>query len=479
MYNPTRNIPRYPDLNKIKGVKMKSSPWTVQEIRQRAQSLVGMTIKEITSSYTISPKIKGSIGQIIEDGVFLYKPNSNQGPDFEEAGVELKVTPLIRLRNGQCSAKERLVLNIINYMDEVHLDFETSSFWTKNKTIEIIFYEYKKELQPEDYEIQYEYLHQFSSKDLLIIKADWETIVTKIRDGLAHELSEGDTLYLGAATKGANSSSLRQQPNSPIKAMQRAYSLKTTYMTKVLRNKVCTQNDEPLEELISEEDLITKSFEGVIRDRLVIYRDRAVSELFQIYNIPIQSKARFAILVARLLKIKGGLNQTEEFQKANIQLKTIRLNIRNKIKESMSFPTFKFEEIINEEWETSTLRKIFEETKYLFVIFKETKQGDYVLSDVKFWNMNQMDLEKHVKSVWSDTVEKIKAGNIYKADGRTYQYHFLPKSQTSIIHVRPHGKNRNDTYPLPTRDVLTGKADAVKMCFFVNNDYILKQITTS
>jgi DNA mismatch repair protein MutH len=455
---------------------MKKDVWTVQEIRQQAQSLVGKTIKEIQSSYAISSKVKGSIGQIIEDGAFSYSPNSNKGPDFEEAGVELKVTPFVRLKNGQCSAKERLVLNIINYIEEVRYEFETSSFWTKNKSIEIIFYEYQKELHPEDYRIEFEHLHEFSTKDLLIIRADWETIVNKIRDGLAHELSEGDTLYLGACTKGANRQSLRQQPYSDVPAMQRAFSLKTTYMTKLLRNEVCRKGIEK-EELIKESELLNKRFEDIIRDKILAFKNRSVKELMTIYGVQSDSKSNLVLLTGKLLGIEGRINNTEEFQKANIEIKTIRLNLKNKIKESMSFPTFKYEDIVQEEWETSTLRQRFEETKYLFVVFKEQLNGDYVIADAMFWNMKPSDLDGDVQSVWQDTKNKIMSGQVYKSVGRTYHYQFLPKSQTSIIHVRPHGKNRNDTNPLPTIDLLTGKEEAVKMCFFVNNDYILKQLT--
>ena len=38
---------------------------------------------------------------------------------------------------------------------------------------------------------------EFSDTDLEIIKKDWELIKQKIANGKAHELSEGDTFYLG------------------------------------------------------------------------------------------------------------------------------------------------------------------------------------------------------------------------------------------------------------------------------------------
>ena len=47
-------------------------------------------------------------------------------------------------------------------------------------------------------------LWKLPEKDLLIIRQDYETIIKKIKRGEAHLLSEGDTMYLGACTKGAS-----------------------------------------------------------------------------------------------------------------------------------------------------------------------------------------------------------------------------------------------------------------------------------
>ena len=61
-------------------------------------------------------KGKGNFGQILEKYYFGYEPNSNAEPDFLEAGIELKSSPLKTLKNGRFHSKERLVLNIINYL---------------------------------------------------------------------------------------------------------------------------------------------------------------------------------------------------------------------------------------------------------------------------------------------------------------------------------------------------------------------------
>ena len=69
------------------------------------------------SNKEISMKSKGQYGNYIEKYFYGYQPNSDSGADFEKIGVELKVTPFKVNKNGSISAKERLVLTILNYME--------------------------------------------------------------------------------------------------------------------------------------------------------------------------------------------------------------------------------------------------------------------------------------------------------------------------------------------------------------------------
>ena len=68
---------------------------------------------------------------IISNGISWISANSNAAADFEEIGVELKVTPFKVNKNGTISAKERLVLTIINYFEENLDDFYQSHLWKK------------------------------------------------------------------------------------------------------------------------------------------------------------------------------------------------------------------------------------------------------------------------------------------------------------------------------------------------------------
>ena len=72
---------------------------TKAEVLARGQEAVGKTLGEIDKTGRIATG-KGAIGTVVEESWFGYKPNSNPAPDFEEAGVELKVTPYRQTPRG-------------------------------------------------------------------------------------------------------------------------------------------------------------------------------------------------------------------------------------------------------------------------------------------------------------------------------------------------------------------------------------------
>ena len=207
--------------------------YTEQEIQILAKSTIGKSFSEIektfsknkeynleeTTSYVMEDTVpygnkkkkenKAYFGHTFETNVYDYDINSTSAPDFEKAGIELKVTPYKRNKNNTLSAKERLVLNIINYMEEYKNTFYTSHFWYKNNKIQIIWYLFEPNVPKKDLKVTHEKLFTFPEEDLPTIINDWEFIINKIKEGKAHELSEADTMYLGACTKVTNGQTVR------------------------------------------------------------------------------------------------------------------------------------------------------------------------------------------------------------------------------------------------------------------------------
>ena len=462
----------------------KTSPLSIEKF---AQKLLGKTFQDVINEDEHRPyhalqetteyggievserkRNKGNLGQIIEESFFHYACNNEARPDFPEAGVELKVTPYKIGANGKISAKERLILTMIDYFSVVNEEFETSHMWNKARLILLIYYLYEKEISINlDYRIDYAKLFTPPEQDIKIIKHDFEVIVEKIRAGKAHELSEGDTLYLGAATKASTSQDRRMQPFSDEPAKPRAFSFKNSYMTYVLNTYIVPGKDtyEPI--MHSE---TTDSFEDYVVQRIEKYAGESVSELCNMFEINVEKKPKNleALLAYRMLGIKG--NHAEEFEKANIVVKAIRIENNNTIEQHMSFPTFKFKELIEEEWEDSTFGNYLRETRFLFVVYKFDANDVLRLRGCQFWNIPYSDLEVEIKSVWERTKKVIQDGLKVNLVRGKHQNNLPKSTENRVSHVRPHGRNASDTYELPDGRQFP------KQCFWLNNTYILSQL---
>ncbi len=465
---------------------------TKEAILNCGRTAIGKTVKELDKYKRLETDgIKGGVGHVIEESLYGYHINSDSEPDFPEAGVELKTTGVIRDKNNVYKAKERLALNIINYMKEVDATFETSSFWHKNKTLMLIIYEYLKNRPNTEFPIVAAELFSYPIEDLYIIRDDWAKIVGKIRAGKAHEISEGDTLYLGACTKGATAEkSLRQQPRSEIKAKQRAYCLKQQYMTYIIRTHIF--HEKYGERIVSDvKSLQKKTFEQYVVSRLESYKGKSVNELMQEFGIAVTDKKPKnleSMLAFRILGVKG--NKAEELEKAGVVVKTIRIGKNGKIKENMSFPAFKYRDLAEEIWEDSTFGEYLRNTRFLFVVYRYDSDGKTLrLMGGQFWNIPYSDLENNVKKVWKETRDIIKEGrltiDIVKG---TLQNNFPKQKDNPVSHVRPHGQTRfGSVNLLPERTRVNIKSSDGSLvwpyedkypdhCFWLNNSYILSQL---
>ena len=462
---------------------------TFNQICKEDEYFLSEIVKEVTAeeyleSYENKKKRKGGLGEIVEERYFHYKADNEARADFPEAKVELKVTPYKANKNGTISSKERVSVTMIDYMKIADTEFYDSNAWEKLENILLVYYLWDPEVDDRlDYMINYVYMLSPEGEDLEIIKNDYYKIQKKIIDGKAHELSEGDTLYLGAATKSSSSKNRTSQPKSDILAKPRAFSLKASYMTYVLRNYI-TGGSEREDKILKNNEVL--EFEDYVLNKINEYKNTKDIDLFEEFfeGRNINSKNKYSRLALEILGVKT--KNAEEFEKANIEVKAVRIESNNKIRESISFPAFRIMELINESWEESDVYNYFTETKFLFVIYKK-KGNNYYLKGAKFWNMPIDDIEGILREEWERAVNIFREGVNFRIKGPNHPIrNNLPKkSNTKILHVRPHarkgaylingvkygnGEIERDTDLLPDGNRIT------KQCFWLNNDYILKQI---
>lgn len=414
----------------------------------------------------INKKNKGKLGELVETLYFEYPNNTKAEADFYEAGVELKVTPLYKTKNHLLKPKERLVLESINFMTIVNETWHSNSLLKKLRQLLLMFYLHENNKEVVDLVFKLISLWSPSEEDWKIIRKDWELITNKIKSGKAHEISEGDTRYLGACVKGACANTVQKQPYSDVPAKKRAFSLKHSYMNAIFEILSAQKESQKLSE--------DGNFEKIIIDKFMSLIGKSLENIIQENGIFRQRKAKNFLNLIMLDYIKSvfgqKLEEFEEFKKSGIEVKTILLKHNGKPKEAMSFPTIDYIELITQDWDESDIKEKFENEKHLWLVFETnktyTKQSDLSLSDIyfikaMFWNMPELDLENYVYKAWLDTVQKVKNGDYN---------HFIKASENLVCHVRPHARNSSDLTLTPQGTM------EKKMCFWLNTEYIKEQI---
>lgn len=432
-----------------------------EEILAHAHNLVNRTLRELYPAAEQTMTGKGRFGQLIEKLHFGYDPNPTAGPDFPNAELELKTSPAVP-RRREYVPKERLVLNMINFTTLAEeVDFQTSSFFHKNKNILLLIYLWQHAINPLDYKILTDELLEFAGlpeEDLRIIREDWEEIKQFVETGRAHELSEGHTRYLAACRKGAGGDrDLRPQPFSSEMALSRAFSLKQSYVRKIYEKAFSRPPKRRDEESLF--DRIPFAEESKF-DQLVIQRFEQYSG-WTVENIAVHTQMEreprakdYLAWVARAM-LGVSTKRIEEFEKADIMMKTVRVRKNGNPRESMSFPAFKYMELVDEAWEDSTLREQFSK-RFLFIFFNDDN-GGLRFSHATFWAMPATDLEGEVQRIWTETIRRVKDDQADNLPGIT---------ESHITHVRPKARNSRDTNLTPD-----GR-QVIKKCFWLNAAYI-------
>ena len=446
---------------------------SVQSIFDYAKRLTGVALADLLSGPELeaNQRNRGDMGSLVERHFFEHEPPNNREPDFAEAGLELKTTG-VRQIEGDFVAKERLVLTMIDFESIVNEAWESSTFLYKCNLMLILFYEYDREtpvtrrrfvLEPLIHQLselglrvkghEVEFLKRQAvlvpAEDLAQIRRDWETIQAKVRNGKAHELSEGDTYYLGACRKGSGGpgETLRVQPFGLERAKGRAFSLKQGYMNKLIHYSQGKRGRLGVNEV--------SDFEQVTKQRFSPHLGRTIEDLCHSFQIELKAPRQRHLkrLVAnRILEVDG--IAPSELAMADIEMKTVLLDGNGKLKEHLSFPSFRYMEIVNQQWEDSSFCERLER-RFLFVIFQKDSQGSERLKKVFYWNMPFADREE-ARRVWEDTKHRV------SVDARD-----LPGAREShVAHVRPHARNAEDTEPTPQGEWL------VKKGFWLNNRYV-------
>ncbi len=443
----------------------KYDPYSISSIFDYAKDLKGQTLADKCHSDILEKSYagKGNFGHYLEKFYFGFNPNNNPEPDFSYVDIELKSGAIVETSKG-FRAKERLAIGIINFCNIVNESFESSHVWEKLKMPLLIFHVYKKGEDPRNYKVSNVNIVQYTNAEIAQIRDDWNFVKNKVANGKAHEISGGDTLFLEAATTGGKNQKYVAQPFSDELAHPRRFALKPAFVTTLLKRESYLVEEEIVPPIV-EEEIVPPIVEEIISpqtfliNKLKEYKNISLDETISMLKIKESKQKNFHSKVSKKLVEKILLDEYSEniFESLELIHKTCRV-FNGKLKENISFPYMKYDELVVQEWEESDFHRIIE-SKFMFV-FWENINDEFYLKKITFWNAPPKEVLE-AKRIWEKTKQLILDK---QADN-------LPKTKESyFVHVRPHGRDSNDKYPTHYG------IDVKKQSFWIHKNYIEENI---
>lgn len=433
---------------------------TSAEIQERARELIGKTLSEVAQQPALptvsTAHTKGFVGGAIER-FFGIPPNSLAAADFPGAGVELKTVPVVK-RGSERFIKERTAVSLIDYVALADETWAQATVRKKLSSILFVFYEWSPDVDIRRFPVIAVSLWSPDAETWVFLEADWGAVRDRVMHAEAHLISEADGRILGAATKSATGLSRRRQPFSKELAKPRAWALKPGFTRSIFLEAV--HPAQPVESLIDNLDVARPlEFERDVLQHFERFVGRRLGGVASELGMPhSRAKAWTAGVVRRALGVRDPASRIREFAQQGIEIKVVPVNAEARPHEATSFPSMRYREIVQEEWEDSDL--LARLNRILFVPLlrplKAVPQADSNIQRPFFWSPSPEELDG-IRLEWEMYRNEI-AGE--KAARLT------PASRTRYIHVRPKARNHADT------DLAPGVGPVIKKCFWLNRPFV-------
>ena len=315
---------------------------------------------------------------------------------------------------------------------------------------------------------------------------DWLSVQQKVEDGYAHELSESLCKVLAPSRSGSGgkdkNGKLRDLVIQPIQtfsidALKRSFALKKSFTN---------QRWNELNKKIKYESIINslnikafEKFQDIILQNINKYEGKSIQELSDIFslNISSRSKNQIATIIKKSIGFKSVKSNIKEFEQLGIMVKTIKVRKSDNYPfEAISFQTMKLQEFTEENWEESVFKEYI--NKILFVpVYSDNKDSTLekkYIGKSFFWSPSR-DEESIIEKEWHQYRDEVLNGQckvhnvtINSKKGFKEVSGLSKESETSTIHMRPHGRDSND------RDEDSLGNSIVKQCFWLNKRFIQK-----
>tara|TARA_Y100000766_G_C18754388_1_gene530134 strand:+ start:13 stop:765 length:753 start_codon:yes stop_codon:yes gene_type:complete len=231
-----------------------------QQLLTYAKRLEGLRFSEISALIgQLDEKhrkhTKGVAAKVIETEYFGIPTNSSEKPDFEDLGIELKVSPLRYLEKVDLyTTKERNVIKMVDYNEIAEIEHWTDmKVSQKLQRVLYVLYVHDNNVNAWDWKVVKTFLWSPNSSQSAKIQSDYEIMREKVFAG--KNLREGDHTFFATCPKhggGYLKNTPKQSPRSSLAihpvmefAEKRGYCIKREAFIELIADSI----GSPLEKI--------------------------------------------------------------------------------------------------------------------------------------------------------------------------------------------------------------------------------------
>ncbi|MBQ9058476.1 MAG: hypothetical protein IJ125_04780 [Atopobiaceae bacterium] len=422
------------------------------DLEEKLESVRGKTLGEADTANVFAitktnPKVTGIAGDVIEQSVLGYPPDSFQRPDILVDGVptEVKTTGLRPSKRGQgLEAKEPMSVTAVSLDSIAGEEFYNSNFWHKIEHMLIVYYLYDSDTtvtaaEYAAFPIKGYQFHEFDAEELETLQSDWQLVhdfVKRIQDEHQDEESRRELYPLLSSALRKDLMLIDTAPKYPHPPR---FRLKRSTVTAIAR-KNFGESMEQLPSNYTSYAAIDLKLHSVSQQ----YADKTIGEICSEFGIDSESKNVAEQMVVSVFGASGKMSRIELFSKIGLSAKSIVLTKEGKRTEDMKLFTIDFEEFnsANEiAFEESLFYEFFANNQLLCVVFEEPDTNSplskNVLKGFKRLSFDDEFIETEVKRVWSE-IKHLIANNELKFEPTIDKKTGLPRvNKTGVIQGAP------------------------------------------
>jgi DNA mismatch repair protein MutH len=207
-------------------------------------------------------------------------------------------------------------------------------------------------------------------------------------------------------------------------------------------------------------------FESQLLERFRRFEGRTVGEVALELGVPPSIAKNFAASVLlRAFGAKTSKSRIREFEEMGLTPRMSRVDTNLMPYEALSFPAFRYMDLLEETWEDSDL---LSRVEYMLIVpirgaRRGTPQEECQFGRPAFWRPSASELET-IRGEWELYRLEIRAGHAKS---------LTPASETLAIHVRPHSRDSSDV------DVAPIVGPVIKKSFWLNKPFVRAILSVS